>query len=220
MYNTDLPSRAKLPSTQRLLRSTAIAAGVAVALLVTVVLPAEYDIDPTGIGQVLGLTEMGAIKTQLAREAEADRQPGTSPAPAPDRRSSLLGTVVAHLLIGPAAAQPAPANAVATRSNDTLVVVKAGQGIEYKMDMRRGAQVTYSWTPEGGTVNYDMHGEPPGKPDGTKSYGRGRGAASDKGVLTAPFDGNHGWFWRNRGTKDVTVRLATQGEYGGIKQVN
>ena len=87
------------------------------------------------------------------------------------------------------------------------------------MDMRRSAQVTYSWTAEGGTVNYDMHGEPPGNPDGTKSYARGRGAASDKGVLTAPFDGNHGWFWRNRGTKDVTVRLTTRDEYGGIKRV-
>lgn len=218
MYNTDLPSRAELPSTGRLLRSTAIAAGVAGVLLVTVILPAEYNIDPTGVGRMLGLTEMGAIKTQLAREAEADRQPAP-PAAVPDRRSSLLGTVMARLLISPAAAQPAPTRA-ATRADETTVVVKAGQGIEYKMDMRGGAQVTYSWTAEGGTVNYDMHGEPPGNPAGTKSYGRGRGAASDKGVLTAPFDGNHGWFWRNRGTSDVTVRLTTRGEYGGIKRVD
>ena len=217
MYNTDLPSRAELPSTARLLRSTAIAACVAAALLVTVVLPAEYNIDPTGIGRVLGLTEMGEIKTQLAREAEADRQP-TPPVSAPDRRSSLLGTLFARLVFGSAVAQPAPTTTA--RSDETTVVVKAGQGIEYKMDMRRNAQVTYSWTAEGGTVNYDMHGEPPGNPDGTKSYARGRGAASDKGVLTAPFDGNHGWFWRNRGTKDVTVRLTTRGEYGGIKRVD
>ena len=216
MYNTDLPSRAELPSAKRLLRSTVIAAGVAAALLVTVVLPAEYNIDPTGIGRVLGLTEMGEIKTQLAREAEADRQPAP-PAAAPDRRSSLLGMLVARLLVGSAAAQPAPTTTA--RSDETTVVVKAGQGIEYKMDMRRNAQVTYSWTAEGGTVNYDMHGEPPGNPDGTKSYARGRGTATDKGVLTAPFDGNHGWFWRNRGTKDVTVRLTTRGEYGEIKQV-
>ena len=88
MYNTDLPSRAELPSTARLLRSTAIAACIAAALLVTVVLPAEYNIDPTGIGRVLGLTEMGEIKTQLAREAEADRQ-SAPPAAAPDRRSRV-----------------------------------------------------------------------------------------------------------------------------------
>ena len=88
------------------------------------------------------------------------------------------------------------------------------------MDMRRGAQVTYAWTVEGGTVNHDTHGEPPGKPDATKSYSRGRGVASDKGVLTAAFDGSHGWFWRNRGSTDVTVRLTTNGQYGAIKRVD
>ena len=53
--------------------STAITAASAVAILVTVVLPAEYNIDPTGIDGVLGLAEMGEIKSQLAEEAEADR---------------------------------------------------------------------------------------------------------------------------------------------------
>ncbi|MFY0990742.1 hypothetical protein [Halomonas sp. C05BenzN] len=73
MYNTDLPTRAELPSTGKLIRSTLVAAVVAVALLVTVVLPAEYAIDPTGAGRLLGLTEMGEIKLQLAEEAELDR---------------------------------------------------------------------------------------------------------------------------------------------------
>jgi len=74
MYNTDLPTRADLPTSGRLWRSTIIAAVSAVAILVTVVLPSEYGIDPTGSGRMLGLTEMGEIKMQLAREAEADRQ--------------------------------------------------------------------------------------------------------------------------------------------------
>ena len=73
MYNTDIPSRAELPTSKKLVRSTFIAAGVAVALLFTTVLPAEYGIDPTGIGGLTGLTEMGEIKTQLENEAEADR---------------------------------------------------------------------------------------------------------------------------------------------------
>lgn len=60
------------PSTRRLLRSTLIALAVAVLLLVTVVLPAEYGIDPTGVGRVMGLTRMGEIKTRLAKEAAAD----------------------------------------------------------------------------------------------------------------------------------------------------
>ena len=57
MYNTDLPNRAELPSSRQLLRSTAIALVAAGALLITTVLPAEYGIDPTGMGRALGLTQ-------------------------------------------------------------------------------------------------------------------------------------------------------------------
>ncbi|HAJ46715.1 MAG TPA: transmembrane anchor protein, partial [Alphaproteobacteria bacterium] len=50
MYNTDMPTRAELPTTPQLLRSTAIAIATAAVILVTVVLPSEYAIDPTGVG--------------------------------------------------------------------------------------------------------------------------------------------------------------------------
>ena len=61
MYNTDMPSRNELPSSAKLIRSTIIAAIVALMLLVGVVMPAEYALDPTGAGRLLGLTEMGAV---------------------------------------------------------------------------------------------------------------------------------------------------------------
>jgi len=57
-----------------LIRSTLIAAGAAGAILVLFWLPAEYGIDPTGVGALTGLTEMGEIKQQLSAEAEADAQ--------------------------------------------------------------------------------------------------------------------------------------------------
>ena len=80
MYNSDIPTRSELPTTKQLLRSTLVAAVVAVALLFTTVLPAEYGIDPTGVGRMIGLTEMGKIKTQLEKEAEADRISHSAPA--------------------------------------------------------------------------------------------------------------------------------------------
>ena len=49
-----------------LIRSTLLAAGAAGAILVLFWLPAEYGIDPTGVGALTGLTEMGEIKQQLA----------------------------------------------------------------------------------------------------------------------------------------------------------
>lgn len=72
MYNVNKPDASELPSTSRLLKSTGIAVVVASAVLVTAVLPAEYGVDPTRIGSLLGLTEMGRIKQQLAAEAEAE----------------------------------------------------------------------------------------------------------------------------------------------------
>jgi hypothetical protein len=224
MYNTDMPSRAELPSSAQLVRSTLIAAGVAAALLVTVVLPAEYGLDPSGVGRALGLAEMGEIKTQLAEEAEADRakdQAGQAPAapgapatPAdPQQRSGLLGSLFAQLVIGSAQAQT-PA---AAKSQVFSVTLKPGEGTEVKADMKKGAKLTYSWKAEGGTVNHDTHGDGPGGNE--ISYSKGRGVPGDEGELTAAFDGNHGWFWRNRGSAPVTVKLTAAGAFGSLKHM-
>ncbi|MEQ9446203.1 MAG: transmembrane anchor protein, partial [Rhodospirillaceae bacterium] len=105
MYNTDLPTRAELPTTRQLVRSTLLAIVAAAFLLVTVVLPSEYAIDPTGIGRVLGLAQMGDIKVQLADEAESDRllDQQTAPSTSSDKRSSL-GHRIGQFFISSAAA--------------------------------------------------------------------------------------------------------------------
>lgn len=79
MYNTNIPQRAELPSSAQLFRSTVIASGIAFTALVTVVMPAEYAVDPTGVGGLLGLTNMGEIKTSLAAEARADELASKTP---------------------------------------------------------------------------------------------------------------------------------------------
>lgn len=66
------PAPGDLPSSRALVRSTLIALALAAAVLLTVILPAEYGIDPTGVGRVVGLTQMGEIKVRLAREAAED----------------------------------------------------------------------------------------------------------------------------------------------------
>ncbi|MFG1204545.1 transmembrane anchor protein [Xanthobacter aminoxidans] len=216
MYNTDIPTRAELPTSAQLLRSTFMAIVAAAAILVSIVLPAEYAIDPTGIGRMLGLAEMGEIKAQLAAEAEKDRAAGQQGAvpvavPTPDRRSGLLDRLFAEFLISPAAAQTTPAR----RSDEMTITLNPGQGAEVKMVMVQGAKVNFSWAVTGGVVNFDLHGDGGGQ---ETSYQKGRGVPGADGVLEAAFDGNHGWFWRNRGTSDVTVTLRTSGSYAEIKR--
>lgn len=215
MYNSDIPNRAELPSTKQLLRSMLIAIISAVAILVTIVLPAEYNIDPTGIGRTLGLAEMGEIKQQLADEAERNRLMDEQNAPQPvtsDKQSSLISDILGALFIGSAHSQEAKAARIDTMS----ITLKPGEGTEVKLAMLKGAKVKFSWTVEGGAVNFDMHGDGGGN---EISYEKGRAVPSGEGLLTASFDGNHGWFWRNRGKADVIVTLKTEGDYTDIKKV-
>jgi hypothetical protein len=68
----DRPAAGQLPSPQRLRRSAVIAVVLAIVIGVCVVLPAELGVDPTGVGQLVGLKEMGEFKVEAARElAEA-----------------------------------------------------------------------------------------------------------------------------------------------------
>ena len=214
MYNSDTPTRAELPTSAQLLKSTIIAIVAAIAILVAIVLPSEYGIDPTGVGGALGLTEMGEIKTQLAEEAEQDAmrdQQNVVPAApaAPQQGSSLLDRIYAEFLVGSAQAQE-------TRSDEMSVTLAPGEGAEIKLVMVKGAQANYAWTANGAVVNFDTHGDGGGE---NISYEKGRGVAEDEGVLEAAFDGNHGWFWRNRTDAPVTVTLKTSGAYSDIKQM-
>jgi hypothetical protein len=206
MYNTDLPTRAELPTTGRLLRSTAVAALIAAVLLVTAILPAEYGIDPTGIGRALGLTHMGEIKVSLAAEAVAS---AGEPAPTVEAPPATAKQPAA-------AAESAPAG----QAHTMTVTLKPGQAAEIKLSMRKDAKVLFEWSSEGGPVNYDTHGDPVGAPrDFYHGYDKGRNQMGQSGELQAAFDGTHGWFWRNRSNAEVTITLTTSGEYEEIKRV-
>ncbi len=220
MYNSDIPSRAELPSSAQLIKSTILAIVAALVILVTVVLPAEHAIDPTGIGRALKLTEMGEIKKQLAAEAEADRRadtPRPQQAPAPGPRSSLPH-LIATWILSPAAASTNLLAQAAERSDETVITLQPAEGVEWKMRMSRGAQARYVWTVQGGSVNYDMHSTPASGGKET-SYKSGRAVPRDEGTLTAAYDGSHGWFFRNRGNAPVTITLKTSGSYADLKRL-
>ena len=220
MFNTKLPTLNELPSTAQLLRSTIIAAIIACALLVTVEMPSEYAIDPTGVGRALGLTQMGEVKIQLAEEARTDEAAAQTPTPPPAETIAAAPTTpAAPAEVIPAPEQPA-APEQAVLQHEMSITLSPNQGAEVKLEMKQGAKVNYRWTANGGVVNYDTHGDPYNAPrDFYHGYGKGRSTPEDTGVLEAAFDGKHGWFWRNRTSKPVTVTLRTQGDYISIKRV-
>lgn len=205
MSNTNIPTQADLPSTAKLIKSTIIAAIAAGVLLVTVVMPAEYGIDPTGVGKVIGLKKMGDIKTSLAEEAAADRAK-TLTANVQDEPVEVEAVAVT----------PEPEPAKATQSDEMSVTLAPDEGTEIKVTMAKGDKVQYSWQTDGGKANFDVHADSKKLKIDYQSYSKGSEQKSE-GVIEAAFDGNHGWFWRNRTSETMTITLKTNGEYTKIE---
>ena len=233
MFNSQRPSADDLPTSRQLVKATLIAAATAGVILVTIVLPAEHGIDPTGVGGLLGLTEMGEIKVQLAEEAAADARadlaaatpvvaPVTDAAAVPPEQevpAPMADAVTTpSQTVAPPVSAPTPDAQPATgRSDVTRITLAPDQAKEIKLVAKEGTEITFSWSVEGGVVNYDTHGDPDGEPDAPyHGYGKGRASAGERGQLTASFDGKHGWYWRNRGDAPVTIVLTTSGAYTNI----
>ncbi len=220
MYNSNIPSDRELPSTGKLIKSTILAVAVAAVLLVTVVIPAEYGIDPTGVGDMLGLTSMGKIKMSLAVEATRGQ---TVAAEIVKNKSSTREVtnqppVLITETIPPVVptAEPVP---VKQRNDEMKVTLTPDQGTEIKLTLKKGEKVDYKWFSSGGNANYDLHGDSQALSIDYHSYGKGI-KVRDEGNFEAAFDGHHGWFWRNRTAETITVTLQTVGTYSDIKHLN
>ncbi len=211
MYNKNIPSDLELPSSEKLIRSTILAALAAIVLLVTAVLPAEYGIDPTGIGRILGLKKMGDIKVSLAEEAAADRDK--------DKAVSEQSVTSIEAEITMPAPPPAPTEPVVNLlSHEMHVTLGPNEGTEIKVVLAKGKNVHYTWWTDGGRVNFDVHGDSKELDIDYHNYSKGSKQKSE-GDIEAAFDGNHGWFWRNRTSKMITITLQTEGEYTDIKHL-
>ncbi len=211
MYNAEIPKDIELPSSKKLIKSTAIAAVSAVIVLVTCVMPAEYAIDPTGMGKVLGLTKMGEIKQSLAEESENGinaAQAVNSVEQISVETSTQTATDNAQMIMP------------AINKESISIELKPGQATEVKLTMPQSASVNFDWKAVGGGLNYDTHGDPVNAPKGFyHGYGKGKNETTQQGVLKAAFDGKHGWFWRNRTENPVTVTLLVEGQFSEMKKV-
>ncbi len=203
------PIDSELPSVAKLIKSTAIAITLAAIILVTGVLPAEYGIDPTGAGKLLGLTKMGEIKVSLAQEAAADQ----TPAKAKDSATEGSPKLVAKSAVEAITAQPkAP-----VRTDEMTFSLAPNQGYEIKVVMEKGKRANYAWWTNSGRANFDVHGDSAKLRINYHNYSKGS-TDRKEGFVEAAFDGKHGWFWRNRTSKTMTITLQVEGEYSDIRR--
>ena len=210
MYNSNIPADRNLPSTAKLLKSTLLAAIGAAVLLVTIVMPAEYAIDPTGIGRLTGLKKMGEIRLSLAEEvAQQESAKILSSALEAKEAVKLKAITSQESLITPAA----------ERNDEMKITLAPNEATEIKVTLKKGKKVNFVWSSTG-KVNFDNHGDSKMLNIDYHGYGKGLGQDTDKGTIEAAFDGNHGWFWRNRTKEAVTITLTTSGDYTDIQHVD
>lgn len=202
MHNANIPDHAELPSTAKLIKSTIIAIIAAAVILVTLVLPAEYGIDPTGLGKLTGLQRMGEIKVALAEEAAENE----------------AETIAAFDANGEQAAElPIIESASDTKTHEMSVTLDPNKSTEIKITMAKGTSVDFSWSTSTGEAFYDLHGD--SSEVNYHIYEKGTEATME-GTFEAAFDGNHGWYWKNRTNAPITITLNTTGQYQSIKEMN
>ncbi|HAF42239.1 MAG TPA: hypothetical protein DCG90_10815 [Sphingobium sp.] len=191
-----LPTRIS-PSPAALAKATGGAALAAVAILTLFVLPAEYGVDPTGVGGALGLNGMVAGPEAEAAPVAPSATPAGIATPTKDSISKT-----------------AP-----WRQDEMTITLEPHSGQEVKAHMTKGDSFIFSWKSTGGPVKAEMHGEKVNAAEGEfTDYWKELEMTGGQGDFTAPFDGTHGWYFRNKGDTPVTVSVRTVGFYKDLFQ--
>lgn len=168
-----------------LLIGGAVVAVAAIAVLF--VLPAETGWDPTGVGAATGL-----VKIANPDNPELERG-----------MARMESQEVLLLSDTPPAAEPGVTDVWEYELGPY-------ESIEFKYTIPEHARVAFRWA-SSAPLNYDMHSHPfDGGTEMTESFSISESALM-QGVYIAPFTGIHGWYWQNRSTDNVIVRLEASG---------
>jgi len=203
-------------------RAATVARGAAVAFLaalvatVVFVLPAEFGIDPTGLGSRLGLMKLRQVEDTVS---------GESAMPAPLVVGSYPGIPAEFDYFEPdVLGEPfSRTHDRPFRSETMSIALDVGEQVEVKAVMKQGDALVYAWRVDNGTVYADFHADPgenaAGYPDRYFIRYRESETPDSAGSLVAPFDGNHGWYWLNIEEHPVRIDLEVRGYYEAIGEI-
>lgn len=187
---TNNTSKIKI-SDSSLLKQFGLALLVAVTLWLTIVLPAEYQIDPLSTGEILGLNELSADNLGL----------DDTPVQIKDDLSSFRLSLANKPL----------------KTLTKQITIEGYEGIELKAIMEKGDGFTFQWSSQGGPLYVDMHGEYLTNLDEFESYFKEQSLDRNQGTFVAPFAGTHGWYWQNMQEDAITVTLSISGFYSELQ---
>jgi hypothetical protein len=194
------------PSRKSIFVGSGVALAVALVVLVVVVWPAEYGRDPTGIGDLLGITGMST---------------GEGPTQTIELVDIVGGNEVLREVEIPDFGEPTPLpnpNVFQAENSppETIIMtvpLESGAETEVKMVMTEGKVAVYDWQVDDGIVYSQFHGHTPefGDEFWVEYKEDQQGASGGEGSLVAPFSGEHGWYWVNIDDHPVTITLTVTG---------
>lgn len=139
-------------STATLIKASVAASAIAAIVLITAILPAEYNIDPTGIGKALGLTQI-AEAASVIPDVEVS---GSETVFAFGQTAPVNSKEIAN---APSVGEIAQARQTPGVRSDTVKInIPAGKGLEYKLLMDEFVHLKYEWSTGGEELYFDFHG--------------------------------------------------------------
>lgn len=201
------PFQANPPPLAKIVQSLALAAAASALILVLVILPAEYAIDPTGFGELSGLTELNSPEQTL------------------EVSDVIGGNETIREVEIPDFGQPIPlpnpnvyrAQQSAPSSKTFSVTLNPAEQTEIKAVMMEGESIAFDWSVDPGQLYVDMHGHDSNIGDEFwVRYEEQQAGQSGAGSLIAPFSGEHGWYVLNYNSYPIEFNLHLVGYYSEI----
>jgi hypothetical protein len=199
------PFETSPPSARKLVIGILGAAFIAALVLFTIVLPAQFGIDPTGFGRATGLTALHAPQKTLQVKDVIGGNEKYLEIKVPDTGDPIP-------LPNPAVAQIKPAVA---QTRTVKLTLGLDEETEIKALLDSAQVMLYSWQSDG-DVYVDFHGHEPYVAKSFVRYEEQQSTRSGHGSLVAPFTGEHGWYWLNVTDKPVTITLNLSGYFKDI----
>lgn len=160
-------------------------------LVLGFIFPAEYNSDPLGIGRLTGVGDLYAPDEVTFEGEGAAAAAYASPRP--------MKTHAVEFELGPAGSE--------------------SEAMEYKVFMQPNQRFLYTWQasnaaggPVSDPVEFDFHGHTVVE-DENMVVGEyiQDSAYRDTGGFTAPFEGIHGWYFKNHSPEPTAIRIEFEG---------
>lgn len=196
--------------TKKIILTTILSLIVGSFILSIAVLPAEYGIDPTGLGKILGFNKLyqkpaetegslvvaGANSTKILLIKDGGCEPGVERPKEADN--------------------PAPEAQYTEREDSVQIHLPAGKGKEYKVRILKYGKLMYDWHTDKGFVYSDLHGDVKEEKPSKETYYESYTVANSHtltGTLLAAYEGVHGWWFKNNTSEPITLTVHMKGEY-------